>query len=275
MKGLNSEITDNSSDSYMTKPRWQRFLIIAAGPLINFISGFIMAVLIFLIFGITETTNTVDQIKLLNPSITENTLLQPGDTITAINGATTENIETISEILRSIPENSEKRITVIRSGQTQEVVLPPGRNIEWTFVIARTDLNLIGASKASGRVILTFIGAQIDFLKNVLTGQTRELKKLSGPIGIFNIGNRLNEQLGVLEGMAKFAFIISIAIGFFNILPIPVLDGGHMLILGIEMAVRKDFSQKFKNALTLLGLLVLMTLMIFIIYNDLLNLARK
>ena len=111
-----------------------------------------------------------------------------------------------------------------------------------------------------------------DILRRLITGQTSP-RVLSGPIGIVNATGRSFEQ-GMPQLILFMAFI-SLNLGVINLLPIPILDGGVMLVLVIEGIIRQDLSLAMKERLAQVGLVFLLTLMIFVFYNDIVNISSE
>jgi regulator of sigma E protease len=105
----------------------------------------------------------------------------------------------------------------------------------------------------------------VNALKKLITGKINP-KHLSGPIDIAKVSQQALES-----GLANFFMLIaflSLHIGLLNLLPIPVLDGGHLMIYSIESIIRRDFNPKVKNALMNIGFFILIAIMAFAILND-------
>ncbi len=106
----------------------------------------------------------------------------------------------------------------------------------------------------------------------VFTGESKFSESVTGPVGIVKMfGDVVSDSpnVGLMVYQLLFYFsLISVAIGFTNLLPIPPLDGHHLLILAIEGIRRKDLPDKFKHVLTAVGLILILLLAIFVIYFD-------
>jgi regulator of sigma E protease len=153
--------------------------------------------------------------------------------------------------LRGVPEQQGERAMMgffiteptrtFHPGPWEAVVLSVQRNIEWSGLIFRA-------------------------VGGLITGET-SVRQLQGPVGIAQLSGESAQQ-GVLPLLALMA-IISLNLGILNLLPIPVLDGGHILIMALEGIARRDFSMAVKEKMLLAGFVVLMMLMVTVIYNDL------
>ena len=270
MKGLTDLDTPeniNDSDSFLSKPRWQRFLIYLAGPFINFATAFVGAVLVLSFYGTPQATNRIADVRVVNPNIVSSPI-QPGDIIASVNERVVGNGNELIDALTAAA-NKPKNIIIIRDTEKRTVALEPGKNIEFMLATDTVKIDFPKAIKESGSMIWFMIERQIAGLKKIINGDPETIKQVSGPIGIVKAGSAMSQQFGLLEGVAMFAFILSVLLGFMNLLPIPVLDGGNMLILSVEMVMRRDINQKFKTSIMVLGLILLVSLMIFSTFNDL------
>ena len=110
----------------------------------------------------------------------------------------------------------------------------------------------------SGMILLT--------LKDLFTGEASP-KQLMGPVGIAQLSGE-SAQAGWIALLTLMASI-SLNLGLLNLLPIPILDGGHITIMALEGIARRDFSRQLKEKMLLAGFVVLMMLMVTVIYNDL------
>jgi len=198
--------------------------------------------------------------------------LAPGDLILAVNGEPVHPIELSDLIQRAAP--GPITLKVRRKGEIQSITLSPRKTGEGykigvqTRFYFQTITKRYGVFKAFGKAVVEMgelIGATYDAIKKMLLGKLSP-KTLSGPIAIA----RYSRQT-LISGFGNFlTFIafISLQLGIINLLPIPVLDGGHLMILALEGLFRRDFNPRVKNFLMYLGLAFLLTLMGFVILND-------
>ena len=270
IKGFN-DINTYDPDSYLAKHRWQKLSILAAGPGANFISVFIGAVLTFSLYGVPAPSNIVSQVTFQNnPGLMENSSLKPGDTIVSINGNPTSDGKVLLDTLNSLPKDKSKSFVIMRDNEKHVLDFEPGNNsITFSLAVKEERLDLSESTKKSSNLMASAVKAQIDVFRDVANRKSGIMEQLSGPVGIVNIGAQLNNALGRIEGTAIFIFFVSIAVGFINLLPIPVLDGGHITITVIEMAIRRDLGLTLKRILMAIGFVILLALFIFVTLNDL------
>jgi regulator of sigma E protease len=202
--------------------------------------------------------------------------LRNDDLITAIDGKPIENIFQAIEVIHSSADKK-LSITVRRGKETLTRVVQP-------VLDEKEGVGLIGFSreipmklKRMGlvpaiRESLKDNSEQAFLLFYILERIVRRdlsVKTLSGPIEIAKISRRFAK--GGLVQLLRFMAFISLQIGILNLLPIPVLDGGHIFILLVEGVVRRDFSLKFKERLMHVGFILLVLLMVFVLFNDILK----
>ena len=111
-----------------------------------------------------------------------------------------------------------------------------------------------------------YAGLIFQTIWGLLTRETSP-KQLMGPVAMAQLSGE-SAQLGVIALFALMAQI-SLNLGLLNLLPIPILDGGHIFIMALEGLVRRDFSLRLKEKMLMAGFVVLITLMVTVIYNDL------
>jgi regulator of sigma E protease len=271
--------------SFNHKPLYQRFLIVAAGP----ISNLILAVLIFfgvlLYSGMFILQPTVGTVEPQSPADIAG--IRSGDTVMAINGRSVDNWEDMSDTIM----NSQGRplsLTIERAGDRIDIqVIPTSRASKNIFgeTIDRYAIGIV----SSGAVItkpVTFVEAlsestaqtykitvlTIKSIAKVIQGSLSP-KTLGGPIMIAEIAGQQAR-----EGAANLIFfiaVLSINLAILNFLPIPVLDGGHLLFFLIEAVIRRPVSLKVREIANRVGMSVLMMIMLLVFYNDLSRYADK
>jgi regulator of sigma E protease len=197
---------------------------------------------------------------------------KPGDAILSINGKRVVFSRQVQEI---ISQNGDKplEVRVRRGGEEVTLNVTP---------VKRGELNMIGidivndsrtfrpgAIEAIGLSVtrnVEYAGMILKTVWGLITGATSP-RQLMGPVGIAQLSGE-SAQAGwiVLFGMMAS---LSLNLGLLNLLPIPVLDGGHILIMGLETIARRDFSLQVKEKMFFAGFVLLMALMVTVIYNDL------
>lgn len=198
--------------------------------------------------------------------------VKPGDIVTAVNG---ERITMATELRKVIGAHpgQEMTLSLLRSGAPLEIrVTPAARDNRGFLGVGLADQTkdikptFVEALRLSAEKNVQYSGLIFSTLGGLITRETSP-KQLMGPVAIAQLSGESAAQgwLALLGLMAS----ISLNLGLLNLLPIPVLDGGHILIMALEGVARRDFSMKVKEKMLFAGLVVLMALMVTVIYNDL------
>lgn len=203
--------------------------------------------------------------------------LKVGDEIMAIDGAPMAYYGQVLQTISSKPGDKPIVFTVRRGGATTDVTVTPYREGERTLIgmygkdatvsYKPSPIEAIGMSVQRN---VEMSGLIINTLKDLFTGEASP-KQLMGPVGIAQLSGE-SAQAGWIALLSLMASI-SLNLGLLNLMPIPVLDGGHIFIMAIETISRRDFSLAVKEKMLFVGFVLLMTLMVTVIYNDLMRIT--
>jgi regulator of sigma E protease len=198
--------------------------------------------------------------------------IKPGDVVAAVDGKA---ITFGGQLREAIAKHPEQQITlsILRDGQPLTIAATPAKRGSQGLLgimigddtISRKP-SITEAIVDSARENVEYGGLIFRTLWGLLTRETSP-KQLMGPIAIAQLSGE-SAQLGWVY-LFRLMAMISLNLGILNLLPIPVLDGGHIFIMSLEGLARRDFSTKVKEKMLLAGLAVLMLLMVTVIYNDL------
>lgn len=267
--------------SYRNKPVFKRALIVFFGPLFNLLTA---AVIFFFVFlsGIPTLLPTVGEVMPGTPA--ERANLAKGDRIVEIDGVRVAQWEEMTKIIFA-SANKNLTLKVDRKGESVTLsIRPESKKIKDLFGEEK-EVGLIGVKPlgdtyivkeslpaAAGSAVLktweisalTLTGI-VKLFQRVLPADT-----IGGPILIFQLAEK--QATAGLMSFFVFAAVISINLGILNLLPIPVLDGGHLLFLGIEAVRKKPLNEKTIMVAQRIGLTLLLLLMAFAMYNDIFRL---
>lgn len=202
--------------------------------------------------------------------------LQKGDVITAVNGVPLHSVFKLHEMVRA-SEGKPLEIQFVRDGQTHTATVTPmfskedtpegrwmiGVRLEPRYVI--TQLPFPEAFRESVKQNWRSAGLIFSFLRGIVE-QRMSPKSLEGPIRIGQLSGEAARE-GFIPYLSLMA-MVSLNLAVFNLLPIPILDGGVILMLLIEMLIRRDLSLKFKETVLKFGFVFLMAVVAFVLYND-------
>ena len=264
--------------SFHHKPVGQRFLIVLAGPLANFLLAILIFASFFAFLGFPQTPSLVHGVT--PGSVAERAGLVPGDRIVAIDGRSTSSFEDIAGYVAMRP-NHRVSITYVRDGERRQVPARVASEVQTDRFGQRFEVGRLGVF-AQGReyvqlgplellptaagYTLKMTRAMIDGLWQIISGR-RSVKDLGGPMKIAQIAGQ-QASLGAFEFIQLLA-LFSINLGFINLLPVPMLDGGHLLFYGVEAVRRRPVSARVQDWAFRGGLALILALLVFTTVNDL------
>ena len=278
----NDERVFGEQELFFARPAWQRMLVIAAGPVANFILAFIFYWLITASLGLSYLSPLVGEVLPQTPA--EQAGLLPKDRIVDIDGYAISEWGQISERINAA-KGASVALTVERDGQKQTVLLQPKAGTSTTVFGENKQVWLAGikADGSSFHVNTGFFAAAGHAAQRTytMTAFTLEsflklfqrivpLEAVGGPIMIAQVvGQQASE--GFFDVLA-LAALISINLGLLNLLPVPVLDGGHLVFLSLEMLFRRPVPMLVREYSTRVGVALLISLMVLATWNDLVRL---
>ncbi|MDR7856233.1 RIP metalloprotease RseP [Tissierella sp.] len=259
---------ENSDDprSFNKVPVASRIAVVVAGAVMNFL----LAIIIFGIvsYGIGMPTNVID--STLEDSPAQQIGLMSGDIVVKIDDTNINSWEDISEAISNSTPNQEIDIEVIRDGETKNFSITPTLS-EGRYMIGIApayEKSILSAIQGGFEKTLTFLGLMFDFIGMVFKGKIG-LDHLSGPIGVINeVG--VAAKMGIYNLLYILGFI-SVNLGFFNLLPIPALDGSRIIFLLIELVRGKPIDTNKEGFIHFIGFVLLISLMLIVTYKDIIK----
>ena len=260
------------------KPVWQRAIIVAAGPVVNLLLAVLILAGFAYAYGENVTPSVIGAVQ--HGSAAAVAGLQPGDRVTAIGGRAVETYVEIKGYVVLRPAETVK-LDFVRAGQAGHVNLVIGTEVQKDRFgnVSRTGLlgiaaaapvsrpvNLIEAPFVGLRAVRDILQGQVDAIGQIITGR-RSLDELGGPL---KIAQYSGQQLTMgPEQLIWFIAMVSINLGFINLLPIPMLDGGHLLFYALEAVRRRPVDANVQEWAFRGGLAAILALMLFVTFNDL------
>ena len=273
---------DELKRSFSTKPVWKRFIIVAGGPIFNLIFAMFLFFFIVFVAGLPQPVDTtaIGGVGQYSPAAEAG--LEVNDTIITIDGEETRLWEDVSQLIKN-SDGREVVMTIRRGDETLEIVVTPrmeatknifGEEVGERYMvgIARSEEVVyepvgfiksvqVGISQTWSWMYLTVMGL-VKIIQKVVPAS-----ELGGPILIAKIAGERMEAGWV--NFVYFMAVLSVNLGILNLLPIPILDGGHLVFFSVEAILRKPLNLRTMEILQQIGLVLLGTLMIFVFYNDL------
>ncbi|GAA0729769.1 M50 family metallopeptidase [Sphingomonas japonica] len=269
---------DQRARTFQAKPLWQRAIIVAAGPFVNLalavliLGGFAVA------YGASSTPPVVGGIA--EGGAAASASLAEGDRIAALGGRTVETFDDIVNYVQLRPDET-VRVDIVRDGVPRALDLTIGVERQADRFGNEYRIGRLGITRAAaerrpvGLLEAPLVGIQrtgdiitmmVETLTQIVTGR-RSLDELGGPLRIAEASGQAL-SLGWPEFVTLIA-LISINLGFINLLPVPMLDGGHLLFYAVEAIQRKPVDPRVMDWAFRGGLAALLALMFFVTINDL------
>jgi regulator of sigma E protease len=253
---------------YPNRPRWMRFLVLVAGPAANYLTAMVIGFVVLLTYGQYTGTTTVDEV--VQGSAAQAVGLLPGDVVAGVGGMPVSKPADVTTVVRG-SAGSAIEVKITRNGAPVTLQITPRKD-------AASGLYMIGVRFGQARARGPFLDAVKEavvmpialsgmLLKNIWDLITRKIEGgLTGPLGI------AKEMAGAAkQGVLKFLeiiILISVALGVFNLLPLPGLDGGRIFFVGINSIRRRDMNPAIETKIHMVGIMVLLMLLVVVTFND-------
>lgn len=285
--GLNTQEGENNPGAFPNANVWKRISTVFAGPFFNFILAFIISLAMVNLIYVRDTVAT----EVLEGTAAEAAGLQDGDRIISLNG---ERVYLYEEILlfNALYRGGEVEMVYERDGERYTTYLTPTYNeAEDRYLMGFVGMDEV---KMDGAKALRYAWYEMRYnVKNtykslgmLVTGQVSR-KDVAGPVGIANVVGETYEQakeqaeannggwkevfMNVLVNMMNITIMLSVNLGILNLLPLPALDGGRLVFLFLEVVRGKPLPAEKEGMVHFIGLMFFMVLMVFIFFNDLVN----
>jgi regulator of sigma E protease len=270
IRGMDGQNTADPRD-YPNRPIWQRFLVIFAGPVMNLLLAMVLFFVALGPVGAPVETTTIQHLIAHYPAQAAG--LRAGDRIVAIDG---HHIATGSQISQVIGHHAHRvmRVTVARGRRVMTVLVKPRYDkalkeylIGIELGVKVVHLGLIKALTTGVVQTVQLTGSWFVVLYQLVTGQ--HAFDLMGPVGIaVTVGQAARAGWYWLITLGA---VLSANLGLFNILPVPVLDGSRLFLLGVEGVRRRAMDPERESMIHMVGMAFLLLLVIVVTYHDIVH----
>ncbi len=271
--------------SLQVKPAWVKAIIFAAGPLMNFITALVLLWGVFFVSGDVEIDKSRIVIGNVAPgSPAEKAGIKPGDVVFSLNGERIARFDSLAEKIYALPgqpvalawvsgsDTLRKTLVTMKEesyNEKGEKIFIGRIGIQQAF--SRKPVGFLVAGERAGITTIAFTGQVVRFVRGLFTREF-SLKSVGGPVFISKIAGQ--EASRGFSSLLFFTALLSVNLALLNLLPIPALDGGHLLFLVIEGVIRRPISIKARAIVTQIGFGLLLLLIVFVTYNDVMRLFQ-
>ena len=266
------------NQTFQSKTLWQRALIVFAGPAVNFILAILIAMGFLLAFGKSVTPPVVDAVQPNSAAAVAG--LQTGDRILTLNDRRVETFDAMASEVILIPgekivfEIERDGARMLKEARVAEAIEVDRFGNEYRIGrlgigASKTEIREVGLLEAPWAAVVqtgNILRQQVIGLGQIISGR-RPISELGGPLKIAKVSGEAM-SLGILT-FISLAALVSINLGFINLLPIPMLDGGHLLLYAIEAVRRRPATPKVQEWAFRAGFAMLAAFMIMVTFNDL------
>lgn len=269
--------SEETARSFSHKSAGRKIAIVAAGPIFNIAFAAVLFTLAFMV-GVPTMTSEVGDAKAGFPAAEAG--IKTGDKVVSIDGTHVSKWDEVSEAIQTSKKDIIS-VEIFRSGSMLRFDIKPRVTKVKTIFGEDTEIRVIGIGASKNYIIersnpVEAVGKGIISTWNVTVLTIQGIVKLvqrivpaetiGGPIMIAQMAGE-QAQAGFLS-LLSFMALLSINLGVLNLLPVPILDGGHLTFFTIEAIIRRPLSHKFKEIAQQVGLFLLISLMVFAFYND-------
>lgn len=258
---------------------WKRCVIMLAGVFMNFVLAIVLLISAYALFDVSVNSSEIGGV--VQGKAAQVAGLKKGDVISKITIGEDEymigSYSDIQNVLSRDHINSDQEeisitVTYNRKSTTYERQMnakydEDSQSYHIGIVQKTRRLSFFEAVKYGFNRFVTFATLIFSTLAQLITNLTSTVNQLSGPAGIYTVTAQITES-GSLLTMISFIALLSTNIGMFNLIPIPGLDGAHVLIAVIEKIIGRELPQKLKYSIQLIGLMLIFALMIYVTIND-------
>ncbi len=272
-------------ESFALRPAWQRLCVVAAGPLANILLALVIAWGLTFSYGNTYLAPVIGEV--IEGSAAAHGGLQQSDIVQEVNGHTVHTWEAMATLIAD-SQGEALHFVLARDNTTHNITIK-GRPVDAKNIFGEKTTRWVVGIRASGQLLhedVGFFEAAVlgvertwDMIVLTWTGFVKlfqgslPMKEVGGPIRIAQmVGQQATEGLNKVLALAA---LISINLGILNLLPIPVLDGGHIVFFTLEMIFRRPISVRIRTISTQVGFALLICLMVFATYNDIALLLKS
>lgn len=264
-------------------PLWRRFLVVAAGPAANFILAILVFAAVFTLVGRPNVLPIAESV--VQGSAAERAGFQPGDRILSVDG---RGVDSFSDLQSIIMLSADETLSIVvqRDGKDVTLTATPERQEQPDKLGGTHRIGVLGITSSAfsferdpplkavvegAHETWNIIDRTMTYISRLIRGR-ESADQLSGPIRIGQVSGAVATSGGI-TGLVYLTAVLSVSIGLFNLFPVPMLDGGHLLFYIIEALRGRPLSPRVQDLGFRIGFALVIMLFIFVTFNDIANLS--
>ena len=272
---------EEKAGRFHSKPIWKRAAVVAAGPIANFILAILIFASMYMIYGQYKLAPKVEGVVAGSPAAVAG--FKAGDLVRRVNGQEIDDFVALQQIVATSPERQLK-VAVERAGELVTLTVTPilkerfdriaGKHMRPEIglqasrdrnLVSHTEVGPVYALQLGAERTWTIVSQTVNYINDIIW-QRQRADQVGGIIRIADASGKV-AQLGP-EYIIQFIAFLSVSIGFINLLPIPLLDGGHLLFYAVEAVRGRPLSERIQELSFKVGLALVISLMLFATWND-------
>lgn len=270
MAGEYGEDHKGQPDEFLSKPWYNRILIVAAGPIMNYLTAILIFTFVIYVWGIPQPSSEPVAGEIVAGMPADKAGIKPGDRFVKVNNQEVKEWEEVAKIIH-VNANKTIQLVILRDGEEMKFEIVPqldaSRNVGLIGIAPKTEYLRTSIFKAVWRSIQQVVGwtvFTVAYLVNALIKWTKP--EISGPIGIAHAITKATQ--GGWQDYLFFLALISTGVGIINFFPIPMFDGGLIVLFLWEGITKKPIGKKGMEIINTIGLVFILFLLVFATYND-------
>ena len=264
-------LDEERKHTYRALSCWKRLVVLFAGPIMNILLALVIFVMIFSVIGLPAASTTISEVVPDGPAAVAG--MQGGDTIVAINGTETPDWATLTGAISTLKPGDEAAVEYMRNGVREHADVLVGTNTDGRpqlGIFAGQETRRIPVTEAlatSWQYFTMTVQAYINLFNPVTAGET--ISQSTSIVGIAVMSERA-AAIGIVPLLYILA-VVSLSLGIVNLVPLPPLDGGKIVVEVIQRITRRDIPVKVINAVTIVVIALLLLLFVVLLRQDIVN----
>ncbi len=259
------------AQTYRSLKLWQRLVVLFAGPFMNVALAVVLLLVLFCGIGVSVASTTISGVSDGGPAASAG--LQGGDTIVALNGTRVEEWADLTEVLGGMAPGQEAPLSYVRDGQEVETRVTMGDNgqgkaqLGVVAGVAQKQMGPVEALQASWDYLVLTVGSYASLFNPATAGET--LSQSSSVVGIAAVTKQAAETSVV--SLLYIVAVISMSLGIVNLVPLPPLDGGKIVVEVVQKVIRREIPARVISTITTVVIVLLLVLFVFLVRQDVLR----